>query len=132
MVRDQSTNTTSAATDCLGKNITIDDIKHTVSLLKRFDRPTIYIWNGKKIGESRGFRYLLPLPEKPQIKPSSYLLDEDVFYIVAGIGIVACEKMCKRIETFNLNLMWSDSPMDLDEQTLLFESLGLAQRKIND
>lgn len=124
----KSTNTTSA-TDYFDRNITIDDIKHTAFLLEKFDRPTIYIWNGKKTGESRGFRYLQPLPEKPQIKPSSYLLDEDAFYIVAGIGIVACEKMCKRIEKFNLNLLWSDSPMDFDEQTLLFESLGLAQRK---
>lgn len=121
--------TSTTATDLFGKNITIDDIKHTAFLLERFDRPTIYIWNGKKTGESRGFRHLQPLPLKPQIKPSSYLLEEDVFYIVAGIGIVACEKMCKHIEKFDLNLLWSDSPMDFDEQTLLFESLGLAQRK---
>ena len=113
-----STSTTAASPMCR-KKVTIEDILHSAKLLKKFDRPTLYIWKGDSI---------FNLSERPQLINCKYL-DEDDAYFVAGIGIASGKNAYFKILKMNIQLLWSDNYIDLEEQLLLFEGLELTNRK---
>jgi len=127
-----------SASDNFPRNITVDDILHNANKLRRFDRPTLYIWDGCRSGDAISPLIKQTLPERPQLACSEYLEcsqcgqeAENVFYIVAGIGIVCNKKAYEEVKQLDLNLQWSDHPMSFQDQILLFWSLGLACRKAN-
>lgn len=98
---DTSTST-SAANPLYDEPITLEKIQHTLKILKKFERPTIYIWNGIKFDDE--FWY-------------------NKFFIVAGLGIVANKKVADILRKLNLNLLWSDYPADFEEQKKMFKEI---------
>lgn len=122
---DTSTST-SAANPLYDEPITLEKIQHALKILKKFERPTIYIWNGIKFDDEFWYNNFLRhmLPDKPRIIDSEYLLvDDDKFFIVAGLGIVANKKVADILRKLNLNLLWSDYPADFEEQKKMFKEI---------
>lgn len=84
--------------------LTLDDLEKTMALIEALKPQLIIkVWKG---------HFNCYRTDRPPIFRVSELVDDDIAYVVAGLGLIAGKGIFPKIQKFNPILEWVDKPCD--------------------
>ena len=117
-------NTTTASNSWEGPETTLEDMLNCMEkVFKEQYKPIIFIWRGPFYSGIRCFQELLD--ENLPVLRCSKLVDDNTFYLVDGIGIIAGKNAYSKLIKLDFQLIWSDFPLDRVDQNDIFKGMGL-------
>lgn len=106
----RTTDSATSGTTLQYRNLDIQSVRDRMEEIVAIT--TIYIWKNKPEDRYNPFSDDV----RPELKCSKLIDDPYSAFIVAGIGIVAGEKAFEVLSKLNLNLVWSDEYIPLEDQ----------------